>query len=40
MKRAVSNASANNMKRKIQSRFYQSHLNQFFKNNHWLYENI
>ena len=40
MKRAVSNVSRNNIKRKIQFRFYQSHLNQIFKNIPCLYENI
>ena len=38
MKRAVSNVLTNNIKRKIHSRFYQSHLNQIFKNIPFVYE--
>ena len=40
MKRAVKNVLTNSIKRAIQFRFYQSHLNQIFKNIPCLYENI
>ena len=40
MKRAVGDVSKNNIKIKIQSKFYQSHLNQIFENIPCVYENL
>ena len=40
MKRAVSNVSTNNIKRKNQSKFYKNHLNHIFQNIPCVYQNI